>query len=97
MRYGNPVEAVFQNAFMLPIRRRGKWTAVRCIHRPMFMARTRLGVIVHFAKRPYLTISSKAADGDPSRLQRKDRFEAVFSAQEKAKIWASGASYFTEG
>lgn len=39
----------------------------------------------------------KAADGDPSLLQRKDRFEAVFSAKEKAKIWASGASDFTEG
>lgn len=35
------------------------WQAVHYVHRRMLMPRTRLGVIAHLAKKPYLTISEK--------------------------------------
>lgn len=49
------------------------------------------------AKSLYLIIFVKTADGDPSGPQGKDRLEAHFAAQEKAKVWAGGASNILGG
>jgi len=56
-----------------------------------------LSVFVNSAKSPYLKNIVKSADGDPSRLQGKDRLEARFAAQEKAKVSPGGASGLIQG